>query len=121
MKTYEKVEFAVTYEGRTQLKQWGNQPVNEYTIELTTDGGTADFPFYTGLGWERRPNIKDVLGSLVFDYSYYSTLSELVDELGYTYEKAKTILNDIEFNNEKLKRLFSNHEMEELQSELVDF
>ena len=121
MKTYEKVDFAVTYEGRTQLEQWGNQPYNEYTIELTTDGRTADFPFYTGLGWGRQPNIKDVLNSLVLDYIYYSTLSELVDELGYTHEKAKTIFNDIEINNEKLERLFSKHEIEELQSELKDY
>jgi hypothetical protein len=49
----------------------GNSPMNHYTATLTDgDGDTLSVPFYTGTGWDREPQIGDVLSCLASDLSF---------------------------------------------------
>jgi hypothetical protein len=74
-------------------------------------------PYYTGRGWKRDPDLEDILGTLLMDATYYDySFEDFAREMGYDPDsrKAEKIYKKIQKQTEKLNKIFTEEEQEEL-------
>jgi hypothetical protein len=132
----DNVEIEVTYQGLGRMSANDKQQMNCYTIMLSYNGEDWEVPFYTGLGWTREPEVKDVVHSLLLDASSYESSRDFTDfceqfgleaetedyETGeYTENpEAKRIYEACKETAERIKTFFGD-DLEAIQKEMQDY
>lgn len=119
----EKSKLTLNYQGIDRMNKNDKQEMNHYKATIVHNRKQMTIDFYTGLGWNREPNIKDILSSMVMDYSSKNMeVEEFQSEFGYdNYYEAKHILHKLKLNARKMDKLYSEEQIKELQELLQDY
>jgi hypothetical protein len=123
MKLIDNIKLSLTRADHTEedYKDEWRKTANKYKARITYNKKSMTLTYYTGRGWERDPDLEDILGSILLDASYYDYsfedfASELRYDLGYGPDrrKAKKMYKEIQKQTEKLNSIFTEEELEEL-------
>lgn len=119
MKLIDNIKLSLTRADHTaeDYKDDWKQTANKYKATIKYNKKSLTIPYYTGCGWQRDPDLEDILGTLLMDATYYDySFYDFAREMGYDPDRRKTkkIYNDIQKQTEKLNSIFSKEEQEEL-------
>ena len=119
MKLINNIKLSLTRADHTEedYKDEWKQTANKYKVRLSYNKKSMTISYYTGCGWERDPNLEDILSTLLTDATYYDySFYEFASELGYDPDsrKAEKIYKETQKQTEKLNRIFSEEEQEGL-------
>ena len=96
--------------------EW-KKTANKYKARITYNKKSMTTSFYTGSGWEKDPELEDILGSILLDATYLDySFEDFANEMGYDPDSrtAEKIYKDIQKQAKKINRIFSKEEQEEL-------
>jgi hypothetical protein len=119
MKLIDNIKLSLTRADHTaeDYKDDWKQTANKYKATIKYNKKSLTIPYYTGCGWQRDPDLEDILGTLLMDAAYYDySFEDFAREMGYDPDSRKTkkIYNDIQKQTEKLNSIFSEEEQREL-------
>jgi hypothetical protein len=119
----EKSKLTLDYKGLGIMNKNDKNQMNHYRATVRYNRKQFTIDFFTGLGWTKEPNIKDVLSSMVMDYSSMDMeVEDFMREFGYNnYYEAEHILNKLNKNCRKLEKIFGSDGIKELQELLQDY
>ena len=104
-----EVTVIVNFVGETNRDDWA---CNEYQVEILYNGREIKTPFYTGSGWNREPNVADVMEALFLDADAknYETFESWAQDMGYDTDsrKAESIFNHCLETNRQLDYLLED-------------
>lgn len=97
-----------------ELTRW-DYDANHYRATLTYQGRSATFRFATGSGWDRKPDVRDVLQSVLDEAASVSdanTVDEaaeiLRDEYGEDFNLSRATVRALLDNSRKVQRLLGD-------------
>ncbi|MCY8549330.1 hypothetical protein MOD25_05370 [Bacillus haynesii] len=102
----------------SKLDDW-QRKTNHYRVIIGHNNKIIEVPFFTGQGWNREPDLKDVLFSLFMDAGGYKNALDFSDwcaNYGYNDDSinAKKIYDTCGKIYEKLESMFNEKEYEQL-------
>lgn len=122
-----QIKLVLDFKGYSKMNETDSTVMNHYKACLKFNGKQMTIDFYTGMGWTKEPNVKDIMNCLLMDYNCKEmTVNDYIDEFfgnyGYGNEKqAKKIMNKINQNVKKLERVFTCSQIEKMQELLADY
>ena len=119
MKLINNIKLSLTRADHTEedYKDEWKQTANKYKARITYNKKSMALPYFTGCSWQREPDLEDILGTLLTDAAYYDySFYDFAREMGYDLDsrKAEKIYKEIQKQTEKLNRIFSEEEQEEM-------
>ncbi len=125
MKLINNIKLSLTRADYTEedYKDEWKRTANKYKARITYNKKSMTTKFYTGRGWERNPELEDILGSILQDTIYLDYgFDDFANEMGYDTDsrKAKKIYKEIQEQSKKINRIFSKEEQEELLTYLEE-
>lgn len=116
-KVWEKVEMVVTVgEKGTEIgwdfREW------ELTLFNPFDGTTATVTTRGGLGW--KPGTAEAFLKSVVEDIETTTMRELIDYYGNSWERAESIMHRVDTNKAELDKVFTAGEYKLLVRQLLD-
>jgi hypothetical protein len=123
MKLIDNIKFTLTRADHTEedYKDEWKQTANKYKARISYNKKSMTLTFYTGRGWKRDLNLEDILGIILLEASYYDySFEDFAREMGEDTDsrEARKIYNDIQKQTEKLNKIFTEEELEELSTYL---
>jgi hypothetical protein len=119
MKLIDNIKLSLTRADHTaeDYKDEWKKTANKYKVRISYNKKSMTLTFYTGRGWKRDLNLEDILGIILLEASYYGySFEDFAREIGYDPDsrKAEKIYKKIQKQTEKLNRIFTEEELEEL-------
>jgi hypothetical protein len=134
-KKVDKVKIDVQYGIKDEIPN-NMKNMHPYTITLKYQRRQMTTNFFTGSGWTKEPNQKDVLSALFADYSSFESSIDFHDfcsDMGYEQyiynentgrinenKEAKKTYNACAKNGQMLKNLLGQ-DFEDIQEEMQDY
>ena len=115
-KVWEKVEMVVTVGEKGTERGWDFREW-ELTLFNPFDGTTATVTARGGLGW--KPETAETFLKSVVDDIETTTMKELIDYFGNSWERAERIMNRVNTNKQELDKVFTAGEYTALVKQLL--
>ena len=102
--------------GIVENKNWNNQKVYAFRLEITSKDFKTSFLYYKGLGLENKATFKEIARAILRDFKDYkdfeNNFSSFCLEFGYdeTSQQAKNIFRLLESNYNKLLTIKNSKE-----------
>lgn len=113
-----KIKCSRSYVGKSPMCSG-----NKYRVRMSYNGRSVSFYFHDN--YKNESEKKDYLYSLLLDMSAYDNtynVDEFMREFGYkNYEEAQRIRNACKRNGDKVRKLFNEREIDELNELLADY
>lgn len=109
--------------------KYAYNPVYKYYVKLSYNGNSSNFTYYESI-YNFQKNVplnkKDVLYCLLSDmncFEYTQNLQNFLDEFGYddNIKQGIKAYKGCKLNSEKLHKIFSSDELEQLQDEFQEY
>lgn len=111
MNVLDKVELVMTIEGKGELEGWGYRQWS-LTVYNKLDGTRVELRNRGGLGW-KPISAEEMLKGIVED-TQIVTMRSLVEQNGFSWERAEGIYNRVQHNATELNKVFTEGELNKI-------